>query len=358
MRVLISLLVLLGLILASGCGNDKPGPLGPANHAPVIQPQSDTSVALGDTLELWAHANDADGDELSYALAVHLTLTELKQGYSPDTGFDGATGYFWFRPKPDDAPARRFTFYASDGRGGIDSTTFSVTVKSTCPELDVPCEQISNAAKMIAFCLSGEIEAPCSLALRVERDLVCIRSTYAERFEALEWISFRRPWELSCVVVGFDSVTAQMILDGEYHACDALNEELGLDTMDTRSLPHAPYVLLSFQGLLNPCALATAYAGLPGVTYTGPCGLRGDGPSIYPRITDSGVTYLIRKAWGDCLSGCVYSEYWYFAVNASYVVLVGTWNPVEDPNWPDWWTEAAKNWYQYLSWESCVGDTG
>lgn len=126
-RCCLSLVLLSSLIVACGCGDDS-GPVSPTNHAPVILPQNDTLVSLGDTLKLWASASDPDGNALKYRASVQLTLAELQQGYWPDACMDEHTGYYWFRPQVSDQPKRRFTFLVDDSRGGTDSTTFSVTV--------------------------------------------------------------------------------------------------------------------------------------------------------------------------------------------------------------------------------------
>ena len=128
MRAFLALTALLALIVVSGCGDDNGSPLSPSNHAPIIQLQSDTLVALGDTLELWAMASDPDGHELEYTVSVQLTIAELKLGYWPDARIDKQSGHFWFRPQASDQPQRRFTFSVDDGHGGADSTTFSVAV--------------------------------------------------------------------------------------------------------------------------------------------------------------------------------------------------------------------------------------
>ena len=110
-----------------GCG-DNDGGMGPTNHSPVLAAQSDTIVAVGHSLELWASAEDVDGDTLTYSLSVFLSQAELKQGYFPDTEFDAQTGHFVFTASSDDRPSRSFTFGVSDGRGGTDSATFTVIV--------------------------------------------------------------------------------------------------------------------------------------------------------------------------------------------------------------------------------------
>ena len=127
MRIWVCIGAMSVFVMVMGCG-DNGGGTAPTNHAPVLGPQSDTTVALGDSLELWAVVEDSDGDVLTYTLTVHLTLAEFKQGYFPDAKFNTQTGYFWFRPSSDDRPSRDFTFGVNDGRGGLDSTRFTVTV--------------------------------------------------------------------------------------------------------------------------------------------------------------------------------------------------------------------------------------
>jgi hypothetical protein len=116
------------LIVVGACGSDDDGPAGPSNHAPVLQAQPDTTVAVGDTLHLWAIADDQDGDPLTYDAVVIGTLSDFKIRGLPDTQFDSTDGHFEFRPRTIDRPDRVFRFRVDDDRGGCDSTTFTVNV--------------------------------------------------------------------------------------------------------------------------------------------------------------------------------------------------------------------------------------
>ena len=109
MRIVVSVALLLGFLIASGCGDDDGGgPVGPTNRPPVIQALPDTSATVGDTLKLWAIADDPDGDELTYRLTIFLTSVEIKLGYRPDADLDEQTAYFWFKPGASDLPSRSF----------------------------------------------------------------------------------------------------------------------------------------------------------------------------------------------------------------------------------------------------------
>ena len=124
------LAALTAAALVSGllaCGDDDE-PTGPVNHAPVIQAQRDTSVVLGDTLRLTAHADDLDGDALSYGFTAFVTLQEILSGYVPMAEMNSSTGEFEFVGQSADQPSRSFRFQVDDGNGGVDSTRFSITV--------------------------------------------------------------------------------------------------------------------------------------------------------------------------------------------------------------------------------------
>jgi hypothetical protein len=117
---------LMYIVVVCGCGEY----VGPrlSNQAPVLEAQPDTTAAVGDTLELWAQAHDADGDSLAYGLVAYVTYEEFTDGYKPDVTMSKYTGYFSFRPRDRDRPGRDFMFTVDDGSGGTDSTSFSVHV--------------------------------------------------------------------------------------------------------------------------------------------------------------------------------------------------------------------------------------
>jgi hypothetical protein len=88
---------------------------------------------------------------------------------------------------------------------------------------------------------------------------------------------------------------------------------------------------------------------LPGVEVTSPNFIAGDWSNVYARQTQDGLTYLFRKGWGDCPSGCIYSEYWYFSFDGDQPVFVGHWAPTVEPEEPDWWEEARLNKENYCN---------
>jgi hypothetical protein len=121
-------LVAAALIFASaGCGGDSGG--GPGNHPPELEAQRDTSVVLGDTLNLWARAVDPDGHAIKFKLVVSLSFEDLQRGYFPEAHIK-ADGHFVFVPVPEDRPVRDFAFVAEDDFGGSDEVGFQVYISS------------------------------------------------------------------------------------------------------------------------------------------------------------------------------------------------------------------------------------
>lgn len=126
LRAVLGLITLILALVVAACGDEEP--TGPGNHAPVIQAQRDTSVVMGDTLRLTAHADDLDGDDLRYGFTVFVTLQEILSGYVPMAEMDHVTGEFKFVGQDADRPSRAVRFQVEDGNGGADSTRFSIAV--------------------------------------------------------------------------------------------------------------------------------------------------------------------------------------------------------------------------------------
>ncbi len=93
---------------------------------------------------------------------------------------------------------------------------------------------------------------------------------------------------------------------------DDLNTRLGLS--DMRVFLHVGAALLEFSKYVNLEAAARAYLEIPGVRFAHPDAQLGDGPDIeVVRIQETWYV-IVRKAWGDCPSGCLHEELFFFIV--------------------------------------------
>jgi hypothetical protein len=95
----------------------------PVNTPPVLNPIGNKSIQEEDALTFTVSATDPDGDTLTYSAAP------LPSGAS----FNSQTGYFSWTPALDTAGTYNIIFTVSDGRGGTDSETITITVTSAPP---------------------------------------------------------------------------------------------------------------------------------------------------------------------------------------------------------------------------------
>ena len=101
---------------------------------------------------------------------------------------------------------------------------------------------------------------------------------------------------------------------------DALNAKLGLS--DAQLFRHAGVVVLHFGGLVNLEAACRAYQRIPGVRFAEPDIRLGDGPDIEVSKVQGTWYVIVRKAWGDCPSGCIHEELLFFTVENGKVSRV------------------------------------
>ena len=128
-RVFTALVFMTAVLAAVGCGEKaEPVPVVPVNHPPVMRAQNDTSIAAGDTLELWFTAEDPDRDILLYDLYVVRVVSWCKYPYDFDASLYDLTGYFRFVAHECDRPSRTFRVSVCD-LDSVDSTWFTVSVE-------------------------------------------------------------------------------------------------------------------------------------------------------------------------------------------------------------------------------------
>ncbi len=100
---------------------------------------------------------------------------------------------------------------------------------------------------------------------------------------------------------------------------DTLNASLGLQAVEPLSrLPGGP-VIFHFGEHLNIDAAIRAYTAIEGVEYAEPDTFLGDGSDIDAYKSRGTWNFVARKAWGDCPSGCMYQELFFFTVEGGEV---------------------------------------
>jgi hypothetical protein len=198
----------------------------------------------------------------------------------------------------------------------------------------------NKEAELMALYLSGELTAPDNLYLKICNDLNEIRSTFnfSKRFKV---ITFFPPW-FPRIRIKFNESMINEIKNGNYSEWDELNNKYNVTEIETQLLTKYHYVILHFNYSYNPRVLSKLYEDLSGVIFANPSS-NGGYHNIYPKKVGDDISYLFFAGWGDCPSGCIYEEYWYFKFENNQPILVGNWNNEEDPEVPDWWNKAKIN---------------
>ncbi len=103
-------------------------------------------------------------------------------------------------------------------------------------------------------------------------------------------------------------------------AFDALNAKLGLQAV--RPYRHTGVLVMHLSERANLGAARSAYRKIAGVEYAEPDAYLGDGSDI-EAVKTGGVWHIVvRKAWGDCPSGCIYKKLFFFTVKEGQVERV------------------------------------
>ena len=222
--------------------------------------------------------------------------------------------------------------------------------RSTEPEDDGEPEPLihepweDEEAELLALLMSGELCAPRDLYERVHQDLALIRSEWGDSIPDLRKVTYTPMWYTMGLILGVDEPTYQAIEKGQYTAWDSLNALFEVDSIVPfeQSDGGSFYVGIGFGAHLNPRQTFDAYTGLPGVESAFSSTHAGDWPNVYGFTHESGPVYLFRDAWGDCLSGCIWSHFWYFRSTNEGLSYVGGWLPTEEGQTPpSWWEEAS-----------------
>ncbi len=103
-------------------------------------------------------------------------------------------------------------------------------------------------------------------------------------------------------------------------AFDALNAKLGLKAV--RPYRHTGVLVMHLSERANVGAGRRAYRKIAGVEYAESDAHLGDGSDIEAAKTGGVWHVVIRKAWGDCPSGCIYKKLFFFTVKEGQVERV------------------------------------
>ena len=208
----------------------------------------------------------------------------------------------------------------------------------------------NEEAELLAIHLSGEIISPVRLYRKIKNDLELIRSTWSDSIGQvnIKYSPFSQP---SLIYVGLDSSAFTDAQAGRYHEWDSLNNYYRMDSI--RLLPQFHLAVLQFEGRLNPVLLVDAYSGLSGMQYSHTESWIGDWSTLVALFENNVVKYFFRLGFGDCPSGCIYSNFFYFTVDddsAHYHGSYLTTYPPDSSTIPNWADSAMQALRDYRIW--------
>ena len=159
-----------------------------------------------------------------------------------------------------------------------------------------------------------------SLIDDIERVLGLIRVVSPEMAE----VNARPKWEPGTLILGlepslFEAVSVGLPEEGVsgplctgHPEFDALNAAVGLRGVEILPFEYALAIVIRFHPREHVYSAAISYHGIKGIIYAQPEFMLGDGSDIEVLWSDGKWYAVFRRAWGDCPSGCIFSELHFF----------------------------------------------
>lgn len=213
----------------------------------------------------------------------------------------------------------------------------------------------NEEAELAALHLSGKLIAPLPLYEQIKEELELIRETWSDSIVHVN-LTFVPYWNVSNIRIYVDSSTYDSMNLNQYHHWDSLNDYYRIDTITfwQYSFVDQQWTILHFKGRLNPLRMVDIYAGLPGfsIVTSSITPTIGGKPLLVLLNDGHTIKYFFSYAYGDCPSGCLNSEIYYFTIDKGEPIYHGLWKRTifepypTPPKWADTATEAFK---QYIA---------
>ena len=163
----------------------------------------------------------------------------------------------------------------------------------------------------------------------LESVLARIRITWPDRAA----ITARSPWEPGTLILDLEPALGKAIMAAlaargasapfctAHAGFDILNRDVGLRAIT--AYPNLPnLVRIQFDPDRDVPGVGARYAALDGVVAAMPDAHMGDGPGIQALHANGDWFLVFRNAWGDCPSGCLFSELHFFVADENRVARI------------------------------------
>ena len=154
----------------------------------------------------------------------------------------------------------------------------------------------------------------------IARVLGIIRSTWPEMAE----VNARPRWEPGTLILSlepslFEAVSVSLPEEGVsapfctgHPEFDALNAAVGLRGVEILPFEYTRVIVIRFDPREHIYSAGASYEKIEGVIYAEPNLVLGDGSDIEVLWSEGKWYAVFRRAWGDCPSGCIFSELHFF----------------------------------------------
>ena len=159
-----------------------------------------------------------------------------------------------------------------------------------------------------------------SMINEIARVLAVIRSAWPEMAE----VNARPIWEPGRLILRlepplFEALSAALPEKGAsaplctgHPEFDALNAAVGLRGVEILPFEYTRVIVIRFDTREHVYSAGASYEKIEGVIYARPESMLGSGSDIEVLRTDGKWYVVFRRAWGDCPSGCIFSELNFF----------------------------------------------
>ena len=160
-----------------------------------------------------------------------------------------------------------------------------------------------------------------SLVDEIARVLGIIRSTWPQMAE----VNARPRWEPGRLILRLEPSLFKAVSLGlpeeegasapfctGHPEFDALNATVGLRGVEILPFEYTQVIVIRFDPREHIYSAGASYERIEEVIYARPNSMLGDGSDIEVLWSEGKWYAVFRKAWGDCPSGCIFSELYFF----------------------------------------------
>ena len=191
----------------------------------------------------------------------------------------------------------------------------AVSIAATLP----PGAQDWDDNVYLALLFTGEYEAPAATVETIAQDRAAIEAAFPEA----ELRTLYRNWEPGQLVCTLTPAAWSDYITGGLPELRQFLQDNSCVVVDTNGT-FFQLDIGSYRAL-HPEVLVTRIKAIDGVAVAYPFGHCCDGNTIEVRSVGPTSRYVYRRAWGDCLMGCIYKYFWEFEVTGGAPRLVAEW---------------------------------